>query len=106
MELIGNRLDLRYSPIRYLAWLIPTIGFIGTVVGIALALHDMDPVAPDLEQVTRSLGMAFYTTILALFWSAILAFMIHFVQALEERSLNSAGHYTLRNLINRLYTGE
>ena len=106
MELIGHRLDLRYNPIRYLAWLIPTIGFIGTVLGIALALHDMDPVAPDLEKVTQYLGMAFYTTIIALCWSAILAFMIHYVQAREERSLNEAGHYTLRNLINRLYTGE
>ena len=106
IELIGHRLDLRYNPIRYLAWLIPTIGFIGTVVGIALALHDMDPVAPDLEKVTQNLGMAFYTTIIALCWSAILAFMIHYVQAREERSLNDAGHYTLRNLINRLYTGE
>lgn len=106
MGLIEHRLDLRYNPIRYLAWLIPTIGFIGTVLGIALALHDMDPVAPDLKKVTQNLGMAFYTTIIALCWSAILAFMIHYVQALEERSLNEAGHYTLRNLINRLYTGE
>ncbi len=106
MELIEHRLDLRYNPIRYLAWLIPTIGFIGTVLGIALALEDIDPLVFDLEKITQSLGMAFYTTIIALCWSAILAFMIHYVQAREERSLNDAGHYTLRNLINRLYTGE
>ena len=107
MELIEHRLDLRYNPIRYLAWLIPTIGFIGTVLGIALALEDMEAGDPNmLVKITQSLGMAFYTTIIALCWSAILAFMIHYVQAREERSLNDAGHYTLRNLINRLYTGE
>ena len=106
MELIGHRLDLRYNPIRYVAWVIPTLGFIGTVVGIALALEGIEPDNPDLSQLTLKLGMAFYTTIVALFWSAVLAFLIHYVQAREERSLNSAGHYTLRNLINRLYTGE
>ena len=38
LELIAHRLDLRYSMLRYLVWLLPTLGFIGTVVGIAGAL--------------------------------------------------------------------
>jgi hypothetical protein len=35
LELITHRLDLAYQTIRYLVWIIPTTGFIGTVVGIA-----------------------------------------------------------------------
>ncbi|MGH7906558.1 MAG: MotA/TolQ/ExbB proton channel family protein, partial [Candidatus Binataceae bacterium] len=38
LELIEHRVDLRYGLIRYLAWLIPTIGFIGTVIGLGGSL--------------------------------------------------------------------
>ena len=34
-----HEVDTRYSTLRYLVWVIPTIGFIGTVVGIAAALN-------------------------------------------------------------------
>jgi hypothetical protein len=43
LELISHRLDLRYSMLRYLVWVIPTVGFIGTVIGISLALAMIDP---------------------------------------------------------------
>jgi hypothetical protein len=39
----------------------------------------------------------------ALVESAILVFLLHLIQEREESALNSAGDYTLRNLINRLY---
>ena len=37
LELFQHEIDLKYNMLRYLMWLIPTLGFIGTVVGIALA---------------------------------------------------------------------
>ena len=43
---------------------------------------------------------------MALIESAILVFLLHLVQEKEESALNNAGDYTLRNLINRLYTEE
>lgn len=107
LELLIHRVDLRYSMLRYITWLIPTIGFIGTVIGIALSLNLVDPGAETqpLGDIANSLGVSFYTTLVALAESAILVFLLNIVQAKEERAVNFAGHYTLKNLINRLYAG-
>ncbi len=117
MELCQHEVDLRYNMIRYLVWLIPTLGFIGTVVGIALALRsagitfagvgpdaDLTELGPQLMQgLTKDLGVAFYTTLLALLQSAVLMFAMHLIQGQEEGALNRVGQYCLDNLINRLY---
>ena len=108
LELFQHEIELKYNALRYIVWLIPTLGFIGTVVGIALALSDAGN-APDyqdpalLKQLTQSLGVAFYTTLLALLQSAVLMFVLHIVQGKEETALNTIGQYCLDNLINRLY---
>ena len=39
LELYLHEIDLRYSIMRYLTWLIPSLGFIGTVMGIMFALQ-------------------------------------------------------------------
>ena len=104
LELIQHRLDLRYAMLRYLVWVIPTIGFIGTVIGISLALGQIDPQASEqpLGDIARALGVSFYTTLVALIESAILVLLLNLVQAREEGALNRAGDETLTNLINRL----
>jgi biopolymer transport protein ExbB/TolQ len=106
LDLMIHKLDLRYQTVRYIAYLIPTIGFIGTVVGIAVALEYINPANPDLGQVTGALGVAFYTTLVALIISAIIVFLQHAVQREEESALNEAGQYCLKNLINRIYIPE
>lgn len=107
MDRIEHRLDLRYAMLRYIVWVIPTIGFIGTVIGISLAMGLIDPQATEqpLGEIAQALGVAFYTTLVALVESAILVLLLNLVQAGEEAALNDAGHYTLTNLINRLYAG-
>ncbi|MGZ8995676.1 MAG: MotA/TolQ/ExbB proton channel family protein [Rhodospirillales bacterium] len=107
LELALHDIDLRYMMIRYVIWAIPALGFLGTVLGIALALAyagsaDLqDPAL--LAGLTERLAVAFNTTLLALCMSAVLVLIQHIVQAREERALNSAGQYCLDNLINRLY---
>ena len=107
LELSLHETDLRYSMIRYVIWAIPTLGFIGTVIGISLALAyagSVDLQDPSLlSELTKRLAVAFNTTLLALVMSAVLVLIQHVVQAYEERSLNQAGEYCLDNLINRLY---
>lgn len=107
LELYLHEIDLRYSMIRYVVWVIPTLGFIGTVVGISLALAfagSVDLQDPSLlGELTKRLAVAFNTTLLALVMSAFLVLLQHIVQAHEERALNQAGQYCLDNLINRLY---
>lgn len=109
IELYLHEIDLRYNMIRYITWLIPSLGFIGTVIGIMLALNYAGDRAnvesPDmLYQVTERLGVAFSTTLLALIMASILVFILNIVQGKEENALNKAGQYCLDNLINRLYS--
>jgi hypothetical protein len=109
LELFMHEIELRYNMLRYITWLIPSIGFIGTVVGIMMALNYAGDRAnvesPDmLYQVTERLGVAFSTTLLALVMAAILVFIQNLVQGGEEKALNHAGQYCLDNLINRLYS--
>jgi biopolymer transport protein ExbB/TolQ len=109
LELYLHEIDLRYNIPRYITWLIPSLGFIGTVIGIMMALNYAGDRAnvqsPDmLYQVTERLGVAFATTLLALVQASILVFIQNVVQGREESALNKAGQYCLDNLINRLYS--
>lgn len=107
LELYLHEVDIRYNMIRYVVWAIPALGFIGTVVGISLALNFASAV--DLQdpsllvELTKRLGVAFNTTLLALVMSIVLVLGQHKIQAYEERVLNEAGQHCLDNLINRLY---
>ena len=112
LELLQHEIDLKYNMLRYLVWVIPTIGFIGTVVGIALAMGEAgnlpaidqpDQFKPWMQTLTGRLSLAFNTTLLALLLSAVLVFLMHVAQQREESALNRSGQYCLDNLINRLY---
>lgn len=114
LELMQHEIELKYNMLRYLVWLIPTMGFIGTVVGIALALSaaaalpnldtaEAEEITAWFTGMTTKLGIAFSTTLVALVMSAVLVFLLHVVQGKEEAALNGAGQYCLDNLINRLY---
>ena len=115
LDLMQHELDLKYNMIRYLVWLIPTIGFLGTVLGIAFALSETaampdvamgEDIRPWLQLVTSKLGIAFYTTLIALFMSAILVFFMHIAQGREETALNYAGQYCIDRLVNKLIAGD
>jgi biopolymer transport protein ExbB/TolQ len=106
LELYLHQVDLRYTLVRYLVWLIPTLGFLGTVMGIASAMGfaGSGAVDPDalLGPTTRRLAVAFYTTWLALIQSAVLLLGMSVLQGKEEKVLNDAGQYCLDNLVVRL----
>jgi len=107
MDLKYNQSDTDYSMIRYITWLIPTLGFIGTVIGISLALSfaaENDPQAATfLSGLTSQLSVAFYTTLVGLVMSAILVFFMYVVINYEEVSMYKLEEYILDNFINRLY---
>jgi len=106
LELYQHRLDLNYTLVRYIVWLIPTLGFLGTVMGIANAMGfaGSGAVASDelLGPTTQRLAVAFYTTWLALVQSAVLYLGLSVLQAAEERVLNDTGQYCLDNFVIRL----
>jgi len=102
-----NNMDTQYSMIRYITWVIPTFGFIGTVIGISLSLAYAganDPQATTfLQEITSRLGIAFDTTLLALCMSTFLVLMMHIIQSFEEQVMVKLEEYLLDNFINRLY---
>mgnify|MGYP003297423626 CR=1 FL=1 len=106
-ELFQHEINLNYGVVRYIAWLLPSIGFMGTVWGIVQAL---DTAMQHMEEKDKLLGfvvgdmsVAFWTTLLALILAALLLFISHMVEGREERMLNSAAQYCVTNMINRFW---
>lgn len=99
----AERLDSELSMVRYIAWAIPAIGFIGTVRGIGDALSEAHKaVTGDIAGVTEGLGVAFNSTLIALLLSLFLMFLLHNLQQMQERvvldSETYLDHRLLRNL--------
>jgi biopolymer transport protein ExbB/TolQ len=99
----GERLESELSTIRYIAWAIPSVGFIGTVRGIGAALSQANKaVEGDITGVTQSLGVAFNSTFIALVISIVLMFFIHQLQLMQERLVLDSESYGDLHLISRL----
>jgi biopolymer transport protein ExbB/TolQ len=99
----GERLESELSIIRYLAWAIPSVGFIGTVRGIGNALGQAHrAVEGDITGITENLGVAFNSTFVALVISIVLMFFIHQVQLLQERLVLDSERYVDHWLIRKL----
>ncbi len=81
----------RYGLFRLIVWAIPILGFLGTVIGITLALNAIDPKALDtsMAQVMMGLGLKFDTTAVALSLSMVLMF-VHFFADRAETALLAA----------------
>lgn len=98
-----NRLDASLSLVRYLAWSIPSIGFIGTVRGIGLALGQADlAIKGDVSGVTASLGLAFNSTFIALILSIFLMFFLHHLQGRQDQLLQGIEDFGREHLISLL----
>jgi biopolymer transport protein ExbB/TolQ len=99
----SDRLDSELAMIRYIAWAIPSIGFIGTVRGIGDALGQAHrAVQGDITGVTESLGVAFNSTFVALLLSLVLMFVLHQLQLRQERLVLDTEGYVDENLLQNL----
>lgn len=128
----ANHAETNYSFARYLAWAIPSIGFVGTVMGLATALGrfgDEGSVSPPVENVRKADGaqggatgsqegkprrslmslvsedllLAFNTTFVALALSLVLMFYFHKVSARGDRLFNRIADYCLRHFVTKAY---
>jgi len=99
----SDRLESELSMIRYIAWAIPSIGFIGTVRGIGAALGLAHrAVDGDISGVTQNLGVAFNSTFIALLISIFLMFLIHQLQLFQERQVFDTESYIDQHLIRHM----
>jgi biopolymer transport protein ExbB/TolQ len=99
----SDRLESELSMVRYIAWAIPSIGFIGTVRGIGDALGQAyEAVEGDISGVTASLGVAFNSTFVALVLSIIIMFCLHQLQLSQERLVLGCQRYCDKRLMRHL----
>lgn len=88
------------SLIRYLTWVIPSIGFIGTVLGISQALSIAN--SGDMNLIANTLGIAFDTTLISLILSIIVMFFFHDLQERTDKLHAQIKEYVVENLVNKI----
>lgn len=103
----AERLESELTIVRYIAWAIPSIGFLGTVRGIGEALGQAHrAVSGDIVGVTVSLGVAFNSTFIALVVSILIMFLLYQLQLLQDRLVLDTQNYCDNYLIRHLQVPE
>lgn len=99
----ADRMETELAIVRYIAWAIPSIGFLGTVRGIGTALGQAyQAVNGDIVGVTVSLGVAFNSTFVALVVSIVLMFVLHQLQLVQDRLVLDCQTYCDERMIRHL----
>ena len=100
-DLSVDRLIQSFSLIRTVTWAVPIMGFLGTVVGITLAIANVTPEQLDssLPEVTAGLAVAFDTTAQALTMSMLLVFATYLVERDEQAILNDVEQFGIDSLV-------
>ena len=106
----------RFTLPRYILYLLPVIGFIGTVEGISKALMNISKVLPmvkdldgfmsNLTSVTSALQVAFDSTLLALFLSAALMLVLTLVYRRSEDVLARVDRWVVEHVLPRFGADE
>lgn len=106
----------RFTLTRYILYLLPVIGFIGTVEGISKALmnisrvlplvRDLDAFLGNLTSVTAALQIAFDSTLLALFLSAALMLVQTLVHRRAEDLLARVDRWIVDHALPRVAMGD
>ncbi|MEX0643397.1 MAG: MotA/TolQ/ExbB proton channel family protein [Pirellulales bacterium] len=110
-ELDFVQIQSSYSLLRVIIWVTPILGFLGTVVGITIAVANLDPQAVagldpqtlevSMSKVTDGLGGAFDSTATALVLTTILMFAMTGVKHVEDRLLARVDDRASAELIGR-----
>ncbi len=99
------RMVSSYSMVRIITSTIPVLGFLGTVIGITLAIAKLnlsgEAMDESLPAVVAGLSVAFDTTALSLTLSIILLFVKSNVEQAETRLLDAVNANVSRQLVGR-----
>ena len=91
--------------VRYLLGAIISLGFIGTLLGLSssIGMAHLAKTVEGMPVITRSLNLAFDTTLIALVTGLVLNFLYH--QYLKEMDsfYSRSKSYVINNLISRIY---
>ena len=96
-------MDTKLSMVRFTAWAIPAVGFVGTVRGIGAALQEAQgAMGGDISGVTMGLGVTFNATLTALVCCIIVMFWMHQLQQYQDRLVLDCRTYVDRQLLRKL----
>ena len=103
-QMENERLDSELSMIRFVAWAIPALGFVGTVRGIGESLQQAHrAIEGDVSGVTAGLGISFNSTLIALSLSILVMFFLHQLQLMQERFVLDTEVYIDERLLRHLH---
>lgn len=111
-EIDASQLDSGYTLLKAMIWAVPILGFIGTVMGISMAVTGLDvSLAKDatstglldgMKIVTAGLSEAFDTTLIALSMAILLLFPTESLRKSEYRMLDRIEAFTNESLLRRM----
>ena len=104
--------DSSYGLLSGIVWILPILGFIGTVTGLSGAIGgfgaalssdaSVASLKDSLTPVTANLGVAFDTTFVALVFAMVVQVFVVLLRKSEERFLDECRDYAHVNVISRL----
>ncbi len=102
-EMDSLQMNAGYAVLRIIIWAIPILGFLGTVIGITMAIASLTPDALEesMSEVTHGLGVAFDPTAEALALTMILMFTKAWVERVEDRVLAGVDAKVAEELVGR-----
>ncbi len=98
-----QRTHANYGLVRFITWVTPMLGFLGTVVhfGTALGGHTAGDIGDKLPTVVAEMGTAFNTTTVALLAATSMMFCLFLSERTEREMLNSIDRRVERELLHR-----
>ena len=102
-EEAAARSEADYGLVRLILWAVPMLGFLGTVIGITVALDNLDlnAINESSKKLSAGLAVAFDTTGLAIALAVVLFFVQFIVQREESNLLTETDRLTERELVGR-----
>jgi biopolymer transport protein ExbB/TolQ len=99
----ATKCDADYGLVRLLLWAIPMLGFLGTVIGITVALDNLDlnAISESSKKLSAGLAVAFDTTGLAIALAVVLFFVQFLVYREESNLLTETDRLTEMELCGR-----
>ncbi len=102
-EVESVRSNSAYAMVRIIIWAIPILGLLGTVIGITIAVANLNPetLEESMTKVTQGLGIAFDHTATALSLTMLLMFTKSGVERLEDGLLARVDERVSHELVGR-----
>ncbi len=108
-----NQIASSYALIHAMIWAIPVLGFVGTVLGLSVAMAKFNVNASDAAQLRESLGdvvgglsTAFETTLVGLVFALLLHLLSDLTHQKEMDFLDECNDYTNAHVISKLRVRE